>query len=730
MSDFKIKSSFLLCLCLLAVVGCSEKSKNKELVMDQVSEETYTNQLVNETSPYLLQHAHNPVNWRPWGDEALQVAKDEDKPIFLSIGYSACHWCHVMEHESFENEKIAALINRDFIAIKVDREERPDLDAIYMDAVQMMTGSGGWPLSVFLTPDLKPFYGGTYFPPTDMQGRPGFGTVLTQISSAWKTRRKEIEHSADSLTQAVRVSAKGNDSDDTVVATVELTKKAVDQWKQSFDPKWGGFGSAPKFPSTGAIAVLLREYNRSGDDSVANIIKVSLDRMAYGGMYDQLGGGFHRYSVDKEWLVPHFEKMLYDNALLSSVYLEAYQLLGDPQYRRVAVDIFDYVIREMSDKAGGFHSTEDADSEGEEGVFYVWNKAEIIELLGGQEAALFNSYYGVTDRGNFEGKNILNVIIPLDEFAKKQKIALSELSRRLAASRAILLKERDGRVHPAKDDKVLASWNGMMISSLARGYQVLGDERFLVAAERAADFIISDMMSDGELLHTYRAGQAKVGGFLDDYAQAIAAMLDMYESTFDVKWINSALLLSDKMIELFSDDKAGGFYLSSVRHKHLLARTKPVRDSSVPSGNAVAALSLFRLSELTGRMEYRAVAYKTVAVSLGLQSKYPSSFAYMLLARGFVESDPFEIAVIGSRESVDTVELLANIRGGFMPYKVVSLLDPGQSQKNEVTLLPLLANRNMVDGKATVYLCRNFTCKKPVTDVEELGSLLGNMEKR
>ena len=298
MSDFKIKSSFLLCLCLLAVVGCSEKSKNKELVMDQVSEETYTNQLVNETSPYLLQHAHNPVNWRPWGDEALQVAKDEDKPIFLSIGYSACHWCHVMEHESFENEKIAALINRDFIAIKVDREERPDLDAIYMDAVQMMTGSGGWPLSVFLTPDLKPFYGGTYFPPTDMQGRPGFGTVLTQISSAWKTRRKEIEHSADSLTQAVRVSAKGNDSDDTVVATVELTKKAVDQWKQSFDPKWGGFGSAPKFPSTGAIAVLLREYNRSGDDSVANIIKVSLDRMAYGGMYDQLGGGFHRYSVD------------------------------------------------------------------------------------------------------------------------------------------------------------------------------------------------------------------------------------------------------------------------------------------------------------------------------------------------------------------------------------------------------------------------------------------------
>lgn len=430
----------LFSVVILIVTGCTNRSKNEEFVMPEVSIEKYTNMLVNETSPYLLQHSHNPVHWQPWGDEALRQAKDEDKPIFLSIGYSACHWCHVMEHESFENEVIADLINKDFIAIKVDREERPDLDAIYMDAVQMLTGSGGWPLSVFLTPDLRPFYGGTYFPPKDMYGRPGFGTVLTQLAVAWKTRRQEIEKSAASLTQAVKIGIAGHD-DSLSVSSVGLIKKAVEQWKQLFDSVWGGFGSEPKFPSIGAIAVLLREYRKNHDEQLKSIIKLSLDRMAYGGIYDQLGGGFHRYSVDREWLTPHFEKMLYDNALLSAVYLEAYQLFGDLEYRRIAEEIFDYEIREMSDKSGGFHSTEDADSEGVEGMYYIWDKSEVVDLLGEKEAELFSLYYGVTGKGNFEGKNILHVALPLVEFVEKNKLSAEDVSARLNVSRNLTCKK-------------------------------------------------------------------------------------------------------------------------------------------------------------------------------------------------------------------------------------------------------------------------------------------------
>ncbi len=727
----KVINIYILVVCCLGVAGCSDKIKDEEFVMAEVSTEKYTNNLINETSPYLLQHAHNPVDWHPWGDKALQLAKEQDKPIFLSIGYSACHWCHVMEHESFENEVIAKLINKDFIAIKVDREERPDLDAIYMDAVQMLTGSGGWPLSVFLTPNLKPFYGGTYFPPKDMYGRPGFISVLAQISTAWKTRRDEIEKSADSLTEAVRIGAVPAHNDAVKTSGKELTRVAVSQWMRSFDHEWGGFGGAPKFPSTGAIAVLLREYSMSGDEKVAEVIKVSLNRMAYGGIYDQLGGGFHRYSVDREWLTPHFEKMLYDNALLSSVYIEAYQVFGDTLYKRVAEEIFDYVIRDMSDDAGGFYSTEDADSEGKEGLFYVWDRNEIVDLLGEKESELFNEYYGVTAKGNFEGQNILNVRISLVEFAKKKGLSVSEIEVRLASSKKKLLKQRGKRIRPAKDDKVLASWNGMMISSFAQGYQVFGDKRFLVAAENAGDFLIDKMVNDGALWHTYRNGKASIDGFLDDYAEVIAAMLDLYESTFDLKWIMMAQFLSDKMIELFLDDKNGGFYFSSSGHKDLLARTKSVRDGSVPSGNAIAALSLFRLAELTSKNGYRDIAEQTINLSIDLQKKYPSSFSYMLLARDFFESHPFEIAVIGGRNKAETEILLKAIRSMFLPNKVVALLEPkGCDNENIITLLPLLDDRNMIDGKSTIYVCRDFTCKKPVTNVEELASIFSEYEKK
>ncbi|NQT92017.1 MAG: thioredoxin domain-containing protein, partial [Lentisphaerae bacterium] len=551
----------------------------------------HSNRLAGANSPYLLQHATNPVDWYPWGREAFEKAAAEDKPIFLSIGYSSCHWCHVMERESFENPEIAEVLNREFVSIKVDREERPDIDAVYMDAVQMMTGSGGWPLSVFLAPDQRPFFGGTYFPPEDRYGRPGFLRVLLNIAEIWREKRGEVMESADALTEALQ-RAPGTTAEAGALEGAVI-RHTIAELGRSFDKRWGGFGSAPKFPSAGAVSLLLREHARSGDPSSLHMARHTLDRMAAGGMYDHVGGGFHRYSVDERWLVPHFEKMLYDNALLSRVYLDAFLLTDDAGYARVARETLDYVARDLSDPAGGFHSSEDADSEGVEGKFYVWGVPEIEKILG-DDAVAFMRRYGVSGKGNFEGENILHLA---------DAVADPSMTRMLD----LLLQARALRVAPAKDDKVLASWNGLMISSFARGYEVLGERRFLDAATKAGRFLRLTLVEGDELRHAYRGGRAGGPAFLDDYAAVANAFVDLYEATFDLEWLYAAEKLAATMVTLFGDEE-GGFFMTSERHDTLVARRKPLVDGSVPSGNSLAAIVLVRLSSLTGRDDLRSSA--------------------------------------------------------------------------------------------------------------------------
>ncbi len=558
-----------------------------------------TNRLAGETSPYLLQHATNPVDWYPWSAEALARAKLENRPIFLSIGYSACHWCHVMERESFENPDIAALMNEHFVNIKVDREERPDLDQIYMSAVMAMTGHGGWPMSVFLTPDLKPFFGGTYFPPTDSRGMAGFPRILLGVHRAWQERQDEILESAAEMTeqlQALGRVPKGTGNFDQAI--LDRSARAL---TLSFDPLHGGFGHAPKFPHPMDLRVLLRHHAQTGDSHSLHVVRHTLDKMARGGIYDHLGGGFARYSTDDRWLVPHFEKMLYDNALLASTYLEAYQATRDADFARVARETMDYVLARMTDALGGFYSTEDADSEGVEGKYYVWSPAQVTEVLGAERAKTFCYVYDITDTGNWEGENILNLPHTINQAARLLTRDEAELRRELAASRAELLAVRDRRVPPAKDTKVLVSWNGLMIAALAEGGRVIPDERYLEAARRASRFILDRMRrDDGRLLHTYKEGQAKLDAYLDDYANLIDGLTRLYEATGEPPWIESALDLAEVMIGEFADLEQGGFFFTGNRHEALIARQKDVHDNATPSGNGMAATCLIRLGALTG----------------------------------------------------------------------------------------------------------------------------------
>jgi uncharacterized protein YyaL (SSP411 family) len=691
----------------------------------------HTNRLSNETSPYLLQHQHNPVDWYPWGDEALKKAKDENKPIFLSIGYSACHWCHVMEHESFENEEIAAILNEHFVSIKVDREERPDLDEIYMTAVQILTGSGGWPMSVFLTPDLKPFYGGTYYPPTDMHQRPGFKTVLLSLVAAWTDKRAEIDKSAVEITGYIEKYTK----QETVAGklSLDLVTIAAKDLAGSFDTNYGGFGGAPKFPSAPSIALLLREYARTKNEKLLHAATFTLRKMYQGGMYDHLGGGFHRYSVDAQWLVPHFEKMLYDNAQLAQVYLEAYQLTKDPLYKRVVEEIFEYQLRDMTDPQGGFHSTENADSEGEEGKFYVWTEDEIIKALGQDDGNLFCQYYSVRSRGNFssheayhEGKNILHISRAPETIAKDNGLALAELEAKLKILRGKLMEVRDKRIRPSLDDKVLASWNGLMISAMAQGYQVLGDARYLAAAQKSADFVLGTMMKDGVLMRTYREGKAHVPAYLDDYAFMLNALVDLYEASFDIKWIDAANTLANAMVERFWDDASNSFYFSPAGQADLLVRTKPTYDGAEPSGNSMAALGLSRLAKLTANTELLTKATDLLEQNAEAMKTSPRAFIKMICAVHFLMDSPREVAIAGSPEAVETKSLLAAARTSFVPCKVVALVDPAWTNGEDVTTkIPLLQGKKLVDGKPAAYVCKLYTCKAPVTGVDELLKELG-----
>lgn len=693
----------------------------------------HTNRLADETSPYLLQHAHNPVNWYPWGDEALEKAKAEDKPIFLSIGYSACHWCHVMERESFENEAIAAILNEHFISIKVDREERPDLDDIYMSAVQMMTGSGGWPMTVFMTPDRKPFYGGTYFPPEDRQGRPGFPTLLNALVKEWGTNRDKINDSAEQLTAMIQKNF-AMTADETGAVTATVLDAGVQQLAQSYDAQFGGFGDAPKFPSSPSIALLLRQHARTGDKNALEMATVTLDKMYFGGMYDHLGGGFHRYATDDIWLVPHFEKMLYDNGQLSKVYLDAYQATRNPRYKHVAEDIFRYQLRDMHSPSGAFYSTEDADSEGEEGKFYIWSKAEILGALGSEDGELFCTYYNVKPIGNFQSHepyhanlNILHMTKPHEDIAKDMGMEPEALEARLAPMREKLLEIRSKRVRPGLDDKILTSWNGLMISAFAKGYQVIGDERYKDAAESAAQFVLDSMVVDGTLMRTHRDGRSKLPAYLDDYAFMAVALIDLYEATFDVKWLLHAQELTEQMKTKFWDTENGGFFYTGDDHLHLIARTKPTYDGAEPAGNSVAAEALLRLSKLVDEPAYADMVGQMISMTKSNLERAPRAFLYMLGAVDFYLHPPKEIAIAGSPDGAS--DLLAALHEEYIPNKVLAFIDPDAADNERlVEHVPLLAGKSLVDGKAAAYVCKDFACQRPVTTVDEFLKALGVVE--
>jgi uncharacterized protein YyaL (SSP411 family) len=661
------------------------------------------NRLARETSPYLLQHAHNPVDWYAWGDEAFARAKAEDKPILLSVGYSACHWCHVMERESFENHAIAEVMNRHFVNVKVDREERPDVDQIYMQAVQSMTGHGGWPMTVFLTSDGAPFYGGTYFPPVDRHSMPAFPRLLASIAEAWRTRRDEV------LTSSSQIAADLNRGEQLRQSATLLTDEVLFAAYQGLsgqaDERRGGQDGAPKFPQPMNWEFMLRFWKRSGNERARRLVETTLTQMARGGIYDQLGGGFHRYSVDADWLVPHFEKMLYDNGQLASLYLHAWLAFGNAEYQRICEETLDYVLREMTDPAGGFYSAQDADSEGHEGKFFVWTADEIVDVLGREQAATALAYWAVDRGSNFEGKNILWVPgEPSPETVAEARRKLHEV--------------RERRVHPLRDDKVLAAWNGLACRALAEAGRALDRADYVAAAVKNADFVLSEMRAGGRLLRTWKDGQAKLKAYLEDYAMVAAALVDVYEATFERRWLDEARGLADDLLRLFWDDEVSGFYDTGTDHEKLIVRPRNLFDNAVPCGSSVAIETLLRLEVLTGESEYRTKALAALRPMGDLMSRYPSGFGRFLCAHDFNIGPVVEIALVGrSRESLRP--LAAEAFGRFLPNRVVAGAVGGDG-----AALPLLEGRAPIDGEATAFVCRNYACELPVTDPAALAGQL------
>jgi hypothetical protein len=678
------------------------------------------NRLAGETSPYLLQHAHNPVDWYPWGPESLERSKAEGKPIFLSIGYSACHWCHVMERESFEDPQIAALMNEHFINIKVDREERPDIDSIYMAAVQAMTGHGGWPMSVFLTPEQKPFFGGTYYPPTDRRGMPGFPRVLLSVSKAWGDRRDEIVASAAEMTEQLSaMSAVPSASEGSL--DHQLINRGVHALTRVFDATHGGFGSAPKFPHPMDLRVLLRHFARTNDPQSLQMVRLTLDKMARGGIYDHLNGGFARYSTDERWLAPHFEKMLYDNALLITVYLEAYQVTREPEYARVVTETLDYILTRMTDPEGGFYSTEDADSEGVEGKYYVWSSAEIAEILGEERAKTFANVYDVSTHGNWEETNILNQPKTWPQIAALLGKDESELRAEMAECRAALLKVRETRIPPGKDTKILTSWNGLMLAPLAEGARILGQERYLDAARKAAAFLLDKMVeSDGRLLHSIRDGRAKLNAYLDDYANLIDGLTRLFEASGESQWIQAAVKLADVMIREFHDASEGSFFYTGENHEALITRTKELYDNATPAANSMAATALLRLGALTGREDLYAMGLAAIESVRVIMEKAPTASGQALIALDFILATPKEFAIVANPNDGELRAVLETLASKFIPNKVVA---PGTLGAIP-TEVGLLADRPMKDGRVTIYVCEKMTCKAPVVGVAGLLGVL------
>jgi len=680
------------------------------------------NRLIHATSPYLLQHAHNPVHWYEWSDEAFARAAGEDKPIFLSIGYSACHWCHVMAHESFESEAIAAILNKHFVSIKVDREERPDVDEVYMQAtVAMNGGQGGWPMSVFLTPDRVPFFAGTYFPPD------AFERICERIVELWRTDRESLVSQAGQVHDyllawaAVRPTGGQRLTGETVVATARALSR-------HFDPTHGGLASGSnKFPPSMAMELMLRAHLRTGDAALLEVVETTLDHMARGGIYDQLGGGICRYSTDPEWLVPHFEKMLYDQALVSSICLDTFQLTRKPAYARTASEILDYVIADLQSPEGGFCSSRDADSEGLEGKYYVWTVQEVTDALGQDDAELFCRYYDVVDVGNWSEarghapsgpKNILHVPKPLEMFARLHGMTGAEFEARMAPMRARMLAIRNRRVPPGLDDKVLTAWNGLMVASLAKGACVLGEPKYAQSAARAADFVLTHLRQDGRLLRTHRAGRSRLTGFLSDYAFFIEGLLNLYEATFDLSWLTEADLLTRQSIAHYYDEVDGGFFFTASDGEALIARSKNPHDGAIPSGNSVHAMNLLRLAILLDSKDYRAKAESIFRAFAPMAAEAPGAFDRLLCAVDFHQTPTLEIAMIGPADHPATRKLLAAVHGAYRPNKVLALAPSPDSPV--AARIPLLRDKSLKDGRPTAYVCRNYTCQAPVTSAADL----------
>ncbi len=676
-----------------------------------------SNRLANETSPYLLQHKDNPVDWYPWGEEALERARAEDRPILLSIGYSACHWCHVMEHESFENPAIAALMNEHFVSIKVDREERPDLDSLYMMAVQMMTGHGGWPMTVFLTPDGRPFYGGTYYPPEDRGPMAGFPRILTAVAEAYRNKRDQLEESASNITNHLQQHFEHDP--EAGVLTPALLDEAARNLAGQFDRVNGGFGGAPKFPSPMAVELLLRIYARTGAERVLQMAEFTLDKMGRGGIYDQVGGGFHRYAVDAIWLVPHFEKMLYDNAQLAHVYTIAWQLTGEPFYRAIADETFAYVRAEMTSPEGGFYSTQDADSEGEEGKFYVWTVEELREVLGAEDGDRVAGLLGVTERGNFEGSNVLSIPNVADRMTWR--------SEEIAPLRRKLYEARSKRIWPGRDEKVLTSWNGMMLRAFATAAWVFGDEDYAEVGRTNARFVRENLYRDGKLLRTWKDGQAKLNGYLEDYANFIDGLLALYGATFEIEWLRFATELARTMIDEFYQD--GRFYDTGVTHEALVTRPRDAYDSATPSGNSVACDVLLRLAHLTGDAGFAQIATDVLSGFASAASASPHGYSRLLSAIDYAVGPTAEVAIIGELRSSETRTLLDTLRDEYLPRSVVAVVAPGEIEQ-QIEDVPLFAGREQLDGMATAFVCLNYACQLPTTEppvmLEQLRTIMAS----
>lgn len=675
-----------------------------------MADDKKTNRLIIEKSPYLLQHADNPVDWYPWSEEAFAQARSDDKPIFLSIGYSTCHWCHVMERESFEDNEVADLLNRDFIAIKVDREERPDIDSIYMQACQALTGQGGWPLTIFMTPDKKPFFAATYIPKNSQRQMLGLTELLPRIVELWKNERHRIEDSGQRLSELLN----RNDEAPGQEIAEGIFKTARQHMARAFDQEWGGFSPAPKFPSPHNLYFLLRYYYYFADEGALQMVEKTLEAMYRGGIYDHIGGGFARYSTDRRWLVPHFEKMLYDNALLSLAYLEAYQITGKELYARVAREVFNYILRDMTSPEGAFYSAQDADSEGVEGKFYVWTPAEVKGVLGEDDGDYFCRRFGISEAGNFEGKNIPNLIGSLPD---------REEWSRIDKLREKLFQSREQRIHPHRDDKVLSSWNGLMIASLAVGAKILDEPRYLQAAAKATDFILDKLRrDDGRLLARYRDGEALYPAYALDYAAMIWGLLELYQAGFDSKHLKTALELNKDLFKYFWDDTSGGLFLYGSDAEQLVTRPKEAYDGALPSENSVATLNFLRLARLIGDNGLEEKAGESLRAFAGAINQYPTGYIFFLTAALYYQQAGKEIVVVGEKNKKDTRTLLDTIGHRFLPDSVVLFKDPADQQLDAIA--PFVKDMTLVNGKATVYLCEGFSCQQPVTDGQELIKIL------